>query len=333
MKKASISYLRIFATIAVLCSHAASTLVLNEYEMSLSQWHFFNIAMYLLKFGVPTFVIITGALLLSPEKNITHSICIKKFTLRMVLALFIFGVPFAFLVMYFNDRTLSSFSVGKLLIMVLNNEGLSHLWYLFLMIGIYLILPFVKTFTENCNLKLLRYMLLVLFSLNSIIPFINDVFEINIQVLPQIGIYVFYMLLGFYLSRDYTTLQVRNYSILAIVCVIILLIIVEFTGGSGDLIMRYSSPFNVLISSSIFMLFNYNKQETSGIIWKIDRLCFGVYLIHPIFIQFLYRYLKITPICELYSFVYIVFCIIFCIISFVGSWIMSLIKPLKKYVL
>lgn len=96
----------------------------------------------------------------------------------------------------------------------------------------------------------------------------------------------------------------------------------------------YNSPLIAILASSIFILFErYNGYE-SNIIWKIDRLCFGVYLIHPLFIQFVYRFLKIIPVnFNTYPIITIMMFTFFTICAFLSSFIMRLIKPLKNYVL
>ena len=88
------------------------------------------------------------------------------------------------------------------------------------------------------------------------------------------------------------------------------------------------------MTMAIFNIFEDIKLQENDLLWKIDRLCFGVYLIHPLFIQFTYRVLGITPmkfgitwIGTIVLFVFFVAC------SFAFSYIASLIKPLKKYVL
>ena len=96
----------------------------------------------------------------------------------------------------------------------------------------------------------------------------------------------------------------------------------------------YNSPLVALMTMAIFNIFEDIKLQENDLLWKIDRLCFGVYLIHPLFIQFTYRVLGITPmkfgitwIGTIVLFVFFVAC------SFAFSYIASLIKPLKKYVL
>lgn len=90
-----------------------------------------------------------------------------------------------------------------------------------------------------------------------------------------------------------------------------------------------------VLSIAVFCLFMGVKSDKIDFIWKIDRLCFGVYLIHPVFINFVYKFLKITPVTfdTFYPAMTFVFWIIFVIVSFVGVWIMYQIPILKKYIL
>ena len=99
--------------------------------------------------------------------------------------------------------------------------------------------------------------------------------------------------------------------------------------------MSYQSPVNVLATVSVYVLVVGCVSGKCGEkLWKIDRLCFGVYLIHPLFIQFTYKFLKVTPV-RFSAWVPLIFAfgIAFVVIGFLASWLMSLIKPMKKYIL
>ena len=58
---------------------------------------FRNDGYQMMYWAVPVFFIITGVLLLNPSKSITATDCIWKYEKRIVLALLIFGIPFAIL--------------------------------------------------------------------------------------------------------------------------------------------------------------------------------------------------------------------------------------------
>ena len=89
------------------------------------------------------------------------------------------------------------------------------------------------------------------------------------------------------------------------------------------------------LAVSVFVIFKSITIEGIERFWKVNRLCFAVYLIHPMFIQFTYRFLKVTPVklTELYPIAAVAFFIEFVIVAFIEAWILNMIKPLRKYVL
>lgn len=107
-RKGSLSFLRIFATIMIVASHAWSTLPENPdlFNLTASETTFLEIAYNLTKWCVPSFFMVTGALLLRKDKEITIRDCIWKYTKRMLLALVIFGIPYALLMIYFDTKTM-----------------------------------------------------------------------------------------------------------------------------------------------------------------------------------------------------------------------------------
>ena len=81
-------------------------------------------------------------------------------------------------------------------------------------------------------------------------------------------------------------------------------------------------------------LFITREWKDIRFLWIVDRLCFGAYLIHPLFIQFTYRFLKAIPInFSLYPVVTVLFALLFIELSFAASWIMRKKEFLRKYVL
>lgn len=98
---------------------------------------------------------------------------------------------------------------------------------------------------------------------------------------------------------------------------------------------QYNSP--LVLAVSVFMFYVCCMRDsgvTTVFIWKIDRLCFGVYLIHPLFIQFVYKFLKITPITfDYYIIMTFLFAAAFALVAFIASWVMSRIKIMRRWVL
>ena len=171
---------------------------------------------------------------------------------------------------------------------------------------------------------------------NFCFPLINVLtgFEIAFK-LPLTAYPVFYLLLGYYIHNEKPEWAKKTWlAVAGIVLSAGTIIAVRMQGGSLSSIMSYASPVAVMFTAGVFILFDRIEGNCSERIWKIDRLCFGVYLIHPLFIQFCYKFLRITPTGNsLYPVFSIVFALVFTGIAFIASWVMSLIKPLKRYVL
>ena len=111
-RQKSVSILRIVATIAVVFSHTYSTLLecVDAKGLSPFQYDFFDICSNLLKWHVPVFYMITGALLLKKE-YISPKDCVCKYAKRMFISLLIFGIPFSFIIQFFETK---SFNVSML---------------------------------------------------------------------------------------------------------------------------------------------------------------------------------------------------------------------------
>lgn len=114
----------------------------------------------------------------------------------------------------------------------------------------------------------------------------------------------------------------------------VIVIVANYLNFYPGAIGGYQSPVIVLLSICIFELFRKQEVKCSEKIWKIDRLCFGVYLIHPIFIQFIYRFLHITPVSfDFYYLVVVGLFLFFVLCAFGGAFVLNRISPLRKYVL
>lgn len=338
-KQADLSILRIVATLAVVFLHTNNTLSNNSELFSLTenQMMFFTTNNLLMNWAVPVFLMITGSLLLDPKRKITYDICIKKYVKRIILALFIFGIPFSILEILLSTKSLNINSIMEAIINVINGNSWSHLWYLYSLIGLYLILPVLKTFINNSDDKTKIYLICVIFLFCFITKWVDKVFGTTIAFgIPFTGFAVFYALIGRYItdSRFYDLRKSVCLGLLMLEILIITIGSVCFYPQSKEL-LGYDSPIIAFFSITIFGLFLGFKTTNEKILWMIDRLCFGVYLIHPVFINFVYKFLKIIPIKygDFYPVMTIIFWIIFVISSFLGSWIMYQIPVLKKYVL
>lgn len=333
-KQVGIIYLRIFATMCVVILHTCCTLSENSniFQINSKQYCFYSILYQMMYWCVPVFFMITGMLFLDENKKVEPKQWGLKYAKRIVLALCVFGIPYAFL----KKVTLCGVSfelIINCIISVLTNDGFSHLWYLYTLIGIYVSMPVLKIFSSNASKAEFNWVLICMFILDFCFPLLSYIININIAF-KSIFIYpFFYVLLGHWLNVNKERFDNKVLLLISILCIIVIIFLNKINWMSKAF-TQYNSPLIVLLASTVFLLFIKKDWKVKQIIWHIDRLCFGVYLIHPLFIQFMYRFIKLTPVNFIhYKLITVLFSLGFIIISFIASYLMSQIKILKKYIL
>ena len=336
----SLSVMRISAAAAVILLHTCSTLSENRdiFAMSDSQAVFFTAVSDLMRWAVPVFFMITGALLLDPEREITYRKNVFRYVRRIVLALLVFGIPFALLKLIMENHGFTPAMVWKAVLCIAENQSLSHLWYLYDLIGIYLILPLIRPFIIQNHETEEKDVLLILFSFCCAVPALSLLTGLNISFRLPVLYPLFYLLAGKYL---YVHHEKYKKPVLVLITAISAVIITALTLISrlGWLASAYESPLIAVFSLSIYCLFLQHRYKESNsrktVIWSLDRLCFAVYLIHPVFIQFTYRFLRITPLVfeNIWPVMTVIFWSVFICLSFGGAWILRNIPLMRKYIL
>lgn len=325
------------ATLAVILLHTCNTLTNNaaDYIFDGSQYYVLTSVVCLMNWAVPMFFMISGALLIKEDREITYDLVIKKYCKRILLALVIFGIPFSMMEIFMENRTLTSSMFPMACLNVLTGNSWGHLWYLYTLIGLYLILPVVNAFYSKAERRTCIVFLMLLFIFCFLIPVADKLFDIKIAFEMPIASYaLFYFVIGKLLyTSDNQIFNKKRIWGGSLAVLVLLLLIINFNGG-GDY-LSYNSSIIVGISICIFLLIRGIEIEVSERLWTIDRLCFGVYLIHPLFVNFLYKFVKVTPLNfgDAYPVGVIVLWISFVIVAFFTSYIMNLVRPLKKYVL
>jgi surface polysaccharide O-acyltransferase-like enzyme len=282
---------------------------------------------------------ITGVLFLDPKKEITIDRMIKKYLFRIILALFVFGVPFAFLEIFFNENY--QFNINQIILSILNliqGKSWGYLWYLYMLIGLYLIIPMIRVFVINAPRNTVKYILIILFVFTSLVPFVETLFQIKFAFyLPINSIFLFYLILGYYL--DYYKISLKNKTIAFIIIVYILydIIIALFYHSVFIYIdymdlVNYYSPVVVMVSVAIFS-FVRQKGTSNKICDFLSPLTFGIYMIHMLFINFIYKFLEIIP--EKFPVILVVFLTFFLTtaLSILFSYFARKINIIRKYLL
>ena len=259
---------------------------------------------YCMMWAVPCFVMVTGALLLNPEKEISYKKLYGKYILRIVLALAVFGVVFRCFDIFMNHEAWSVAGVLQGLWNVMIGKSWAHLWYLYLLIGIYLLLPFYRKIAANSSTKEIWYLLGIYALFLSILPLTGMVNVDLAFYIHTATIYPFYLFLGWAISSGKMNISKPGGTILFLVGTLLLITVVRYRylNGVEDLakLLNYSSVFVILQCMGLFALLKQegtSEKVTLGekILLSIDKCSFGIYLIHMIFIRLILRYWEVNP--------------------------------------
>ena len=329
--------MRIIACFAIVILHELFASTTDQYfgpVMSESDWLFEYIAEHMLMWAVPVFLMITGALQLDPGRKLSVKKLFGKYIRRVALALVVFTLVFTILDWAFDPGYEEHMPV--ILVWLRNlflGRSWAHMWYIYLLIGLYLLLPFFKAGWNHLNESGKKYLLIVLLIFNSCVAMINN-------VLPYFGeeyaggiafgihiatIYPVYLFLGDWLMRH--RMKLTAAVILTAVCsaVIILCAVIQrgadpMTAGALSCIHQYSSIFVAGQAAGAFAMMLYIKAPTGRLVRTVDDCTFGIYIIHMIGIHMIMKWMGWNP--YLYGpFAFLMMAVLLFAGSFVLTWL------------
>ena len=324
--------LRVAAIAAVILLHVVSGTI-SEYaeEMSKSLITVYTIILRVCSVGVPLFLMISGALFLDDKKQMPLKKLFGRYILRLVLALIIFGTIYNVLEEYYVTQKFTLDYIPKALGQVITGETWGHLWYLYMLIGIYLFMPMWKGIAGNLPRSLFRYLLILLFLIACVLPQLHARgFRLGIQF-PMNSVYVLYFLAGYYLHhylRENGRLVPAAWILLAAFPVITVVDTIE----GWNLTDGYHGVPTALGAASMFYLASRRKTIPSWCsYWR--SLTFGIYLVHPYFLNLAYKVLRISPAAWGGIILIPVFWLDAAFLSWLTVVILRKIPPVRKYIL
>ena len=350
-RKQFLDVLRVLATCAVVLMHVLTgatdvtdASIVPEYRSLLLS------VMDLVTWCVPIFLLISGYLFLNPERTLTYPVMIKKYCRRIALAILLFGVPYAASELVVAERTFRIRMIPEALKMTLMGHTWSHMWYLYLILFLYLITPLLKKVLRVLPVWAVVAMMAVIFLGSSVAPFLNKVLDVNsIPVLPDGGVYFLYYLCGYFFAvREVGVDKGRNVWLTAAVAVLVLGMILSRTLAGFSIQMAYNYPFTVLLAVLLFAAGWIVSIKKHRIPWQeAGALSFAVYLVHPVYVNLLYKFVKITPFtvleqCGVQSvaagqavliLLLAAFCLVVLALATATAWVLRKIPVLRKYVL
>lgn len=289
--------LRVLATFGVIILHVTPNLLYQKEEFSGSVWWISAIYTGTFRFCVPVFVMLTGSLLLSREYDLS-SFLREKFMRIVIPCLFwsAIYILFNFTVEISKGKSFTPGEAIKSFLVQLRFGSSFHLWYVYMIIGIYLFIPIIGRWIRSCREKEILYFLLIwLLSITLNLPLI-------IKIKPAVDLTYFsgfigYLVLGYYLSNK-TFINKKKVTITSASLFIIGILITisgtyffsKYKGEFRDNFYTYLTPNVALASIGIFLFIKNNyisNNRISAVISFFTKYNYGIYLIHVMILFFL----------------------------------------------
>lgn len=309
-----VDYVRMVACFMVMLVHASENFygadasgLAGNVSMLANEANRFWVAFYdggVARTAVPLFMIVSAFLLVPVKSGLTMGQFYKKRFMRILPPFFTFMLLYTFLPLAWGGMTWEQ-SLNDLKMFFFNFPSMAgHLWFMYPLISLYLIIPVVSPWLEKASAKDER-IFLGLFALSTFIPWIHlfvspeiwgECFWNRFSALWYCSGYLGYLVLAHYIRFHLNWSRKKKLTVGAI----------SFAAGAfftawsfwlkgepGVLIetpllewgWEFCTPNVLLATFGLFLMFTCIEQKQApAIVTETSKLSFGMYLVHMFFL-------------------------------------------------
>lgn len=340
--------LRSFATLAVIVLHLAGS-QLGSVSVGSPAWDVFNLYDGLVRWCVPVFVMLSGMFLLDPKRSLPLPKLLFHNALRIFISLLFWGGIYALAELWEAGKPFSWDSVQSALLGVLRGNTHYHLWFLFMILGLYLITPVLRAFVRGAGRGDFLWLFLLCFLFASLLPTafrlwpnataVIRVWYDRLSLQAVLGYAGFYVA-GYYL-KEFTIGRLTEAVIYilgalgAFAAVWGTRVLSLRAGGLDDTLYGYFAPNVVCFAVAVFVLFRYvlgvsEERSRRQSLNTAARVSFGMYLVHDLFLMLL-RHFSITTLSFAPALAVPVLAAAVFFASFLVSWLLSKLPFLGRW--
>lgn len=304
-RETELDILRICALLMVILVHVCG-IQMKTLPSTDMDWQIMAFLRAIVTWEVPVYIMISGRFFLDPERNITFK-KVGKSILRLTLAFVLWDVVYQ--INYVATGAYADLNWKGILSQAM--IGPYHFWYLWMLICMYAITPFLRKIAEDK--KLMEYFIIIYLVFQFLtgygldLPLIGSTIR---EVLTKTHFhftlgYSGYYILGYYLYKYQLSDRVEK--VLYAVGTVLLLTAAfantsrSISAGFEDVwYTQYQLP-NIIIEAMAVYTFAVKRlsrirfsDKTIRWVTKLSEYSFGVYLIHALVIEF-YARVGLTP--------------------------------------
>ena len=333
---AYLDFLRCLAIGLVIVLHVMVPFVGNVGLYGKTSW-FFCLAMNTLnRTGVPLFFMISGYLHLNSGGSVDVGRFYRRNIPKLLVPLCVWTLIYS---LYSAWHGGTGFRVADYLAALLNNGSAYHMWFVYTMLGMYLLIPFLKRIVDGCTRKQLWLLLGIVLFPTTLRPMVNVSLPVYLYLFePLVEGYVGYLLFGYLLATAKLSRRAR---------------LLVYAGGVfgygwgtfGNLLTASAEsiplPFNLgysvnhyLCAGAIFVFVRavFERHESflapaGPVLAGASDLVFGVYWVHVLVLSVVNDVvLADLTVMELVA----VQTVLTAVVSFGFAWVVSKVPGLRR---
>lgn len=279
--------MRVSACLAVVLLHLCATIVMQPNQLGTVSWHLANLIDSATRWCVPVFVMLSGALLLDANKQTSPREFWTRRMNRLLPALIFWSAAYLAWRAFFWKQPLS---LNTIALDLIAGRPYIHLYFLFLIAGLYLVTPFLATAATSLGSKQLGQAIMVMAALAlgaNLADFLAT--SIFTMFVP----YIAYYFAGLYCVRVLSD-RPGPYGLLLAGAIVMTTLLTAFLVSVKGLDNHWSfyfyedfSPTIMVMAVTVFMvLLRASISPTvQSVAQRLAPWTLGVYVAHPIIVE------------------------------------------------
>lgn len=326
---------RIFAIFVVIILHA-SVGVPWQSETGSTLWMYTTSMDVLVRWCVPVFVMISGALLLDPTKKESLGDFYKKRFSKILIPVLFWSLVYI-VWGYFREDVQEEFTPSYVIKKLASGKPYYHLWFMYMLMGLYFFTPVFRAVVAHLKTKELVFFIALTFGIEAIQAAYEAwyVGESNL-FLTWFLTYVPFYFAGYVIRHNDLPVSTGKLSLgvlgIAIVTAVLAnTITLNMPSGEGWYFYKNLNFMNIFLALGLMFLFKRMDKPLLGekLTAGVASLTFGIYLVHMIPLAYLHDMKAVWGMLSHYVYVP-VFSFAVLVVSAALVWVLCRIPYLKR---
>ena len=295
-RETELDILRFLAMLCVIAMHVCGG-PMKELQSKSFDFIVMNCLITIITWCIPIYVMISGGFFLNPKRDITINKLFTKYIKRFVIA-FLFWTIIYQIYYYVSAMVTRGDALNWKGIIYEAIVGPYHMWYLYMLTGLYLAIPILRKITESKTITEYFIVVFLIFSFlqnyGVNVPIIGNLISaiMDKTYLPIGMMYIGYFMLGYYIKNFDIPCKIEYVLYISTALLLIFNCLVFSIDALKDFSeiwsVKYLMPNIIIESAGIYTFFVKKvskikfRERTVKIFAKLTEYGFGVYLVHAL---------------------------------------------------